>query len=110
MPESIENYVPQNMMVIQKRQAVWVWAVTMAIVSMWVLAIVSAPIFADNGIKAVSQPIYLFFSSLCHQISSRSFHYHEYQLAVCARCLGFYGGFLLGFVVYPLVRELNNTD
>ena len=110
MPESIENYVPQKMIIVQKRQAVWVWGVTLTIILIWVAAIVSAPIFEDNGIKAVSQPIYLFFSRLCHQISARSFHIHEHQLAVCARCFGFYAGFLAGFIIYPFFRALNNTD
>ncbi len=110
MPDSIENYVSQNMITVQKRQAVWVWGVTTAIVLIWILAIVSAPILEANGVKSISQPIYKFFSFICHQISSRSFHYHEHQLAVCARCFGFYAGFLLGFIVYPFFRELNNTD
>lgn len=110
MPESIENYNPQNMIAIQKRQAVWVWGVALAVVLIWVAAIVFAPVFEDNGIKSVSQPIYRFFSFMCHQISSRSFHYDNHQFAVCARCFGFYAGFLLGFVVYPFFRELNNTD
>lgn len=110
MPDSIENYVPQNMIAIQKRQAVWVWGVATAIAFLWLLIIVSAPIFEANGIKSISQPIYRLFSYMCHQISARSYHYHEYQFAVCARCFGFYAGFLLGFIVYPFIRELNNTE
>lgn len=110
MPQPITNYIPNSLYESQKRQAVWVWGVATAIVLVWLLVIISAPIFESEGIKSVSQPIYRFFSYLCHQISSRSFHYHEHQLAVCTRCFGFYGGFLLGFVVYPFVRALNNTD
>lgn len=110
MPKPIDEYIPGSVQIIQKRQAVWVWGVTTAIVFIWLAAIISAPIFEAEGIKSVSQPLYRFFSYICHQISSRSFHYHEHQLAVCARCLGFYGGFLLGFIVYPFFRELNNTD
>lgn len=110
MPDLIENYVPQNVVTIQKRLAFWVWGIATAVVFLWIAAIVSAPIFEYEGIKSVSQPIYRFFSYMCHQISSRSFHYHEHQFAVCARCFGFYGGFLLGFIVYPLARALNNTD
>ena len=98
------------MIAVQKRQAVWVWGAAFAVAFIWLLAIVSAPIFETNGIKSISQPIYRFFSFMCHQISSRSFHYHEHQFAVCTRCFGFYAGFALGFVLYPLVRALNNTD
>lgn len=110
MPDSIENYVPQNMIAIQKRQAVWVWGIATAIAFIWLFIIVSAPIFEANGIKSISQPIYRFFSYMCHQISARSYHYHEFQFAVCARCFGFYAGFLLGFICYPFIRELNNTE
>lgn len=110
MPETIENYVPQNMIAVQKRQAVWVWAIAMTVAFLWLLAIVSAPIFDENGIKSISQPIYRFFSYMCHQISVRSFHYHDHQFAVCARCFGFYAGFFFGFVIYPFFRQLNNTD
>ena len=110
MPDSIENYVPQDVMASQKRLAILAWGIAFAVSFIWLLAIISAPIFESEGLKSVSQPIYRFFSYMCHQISSRSFHYHEHQLAVCARCFGFYAGFLLGFIVYPLVRALNNTD
>lgn len=108
--ESAENYTSQNMILTQKRLAFWVWLSVLAIAIIWVSAIILAPVFENNGIKSISQPIYQFYSFMCHQISSRSFHYHEHPFAVCARCFGFYGGFLLGFIVYPIIRELNNTD
>ena len=110
MPDSIENYVPQNIIAVQKRQAFRVWGIATAVAFIWLGLIVLAPIFESEGIKAISQPIYKFFSYLCHQISARSFHYHEHQFAVCVRCFGFYAGFALGFIVYPFIRALNNTD
>ncbi len=94
MRATAENYVPQNMIVVHKRQAVWVWGVTLAFAFLWVAAIVAAPIFDDSGVKSVSQPIYKFFSFMCHQISSRSFHYDDHQFAVCARCFGFIHSFV----------------
>lgn len=110
MPDSIENYVPQSIIATQKRQAVWIWGITTSIAFIWLALIVCAPVFESEGIKSVSQPIYRFFSYMCHQISSRSFHFHEHQFAVCARCFGFYAGFFLGFIIYPIFRQLNNTD
>jgi uncharacterized membrane protein len=110
MPDSIANYTPQKILAIQKRQAVWVWGLGGAIAAIWVLAIVFAPILEAGGVNSISQPIYKFYGFICHQISERSFHYGEHQFAVCARCFGFYGGFLLGFVIYPFFRALNNTD
>ncbi|UXM84691.1 DUF2085 domain-containing protein [Methanococcus aeolicus] len=29
-------------------------------------------------------------------------------MAVCARCFGIYTGFLLGMLIYPIVKKLNN--
>lgn len=110
MPDLIQNYIPQNIVIVQKRQSVWVWSVAFAVAFLWLAAIVSAPIFESEGVKSISQPFYRFFSYMCHQISARSYHYHEYQFAVCARCFGFYAGFALGFVIYPFFRALNNTD
>ena len=110
MPDLIQNYISQNIVAVQKRQAVWVWAIAFAVAFLWLAAIVSVPIFESEGIKSISQPIYRFFSYMCHQISARSYHYHEHQFAVCARCFGFYAGFALGFIIYPFVRALNNTD
>lgn len=110
MAESAGNYIPQNILTVQKNLAFWVWTTGLIIATVWVSIIILAPILEDSGIKSISQPIYHFFSYMCHQMSSRSFHYHEHQFAVCARCFGFYGGFLLGFIVYPIIRELKTTD
>ncbi len=82
----------------------------MAVAFIWLAMIILAPLLEASGVKSISQPVYGFFSHLCHQISSRSFHYHEYPFAVCARCFGFYAGFWLGVVIYPFFRALNNTD
>ena len=110
MAELIENYLPQETLAAQKSLSLWVWLIGLAVAVTWVSVIISAPVFEDIGLKSISQPIYSFFSFMCHQMSSRSFHYHDHQFAVCARCFGFYGGFLWGFVVYPLIRQLNTTD
>ena len=48
--------------------------------------------------------VYAVFRPVCHQIPSRSFYRFGAPLAVCARCLGIYLGFLIGVVLYPLVR------
>ncbi len=44
------------------------------------------------------------FSSLCHQLPSRSPAVNGVSLAVCDRCLGIYSGFALGLVGAALVR------
>lgn len=110
MPDSIENYTPQRTIAGQRRQAFWVWGITLWVVLIWVFAIIAAPLAKINGFSNFSDSIYSFFSHICHQMSSRSFHIHEHQLAVCARCFGFYAGFLLGIGAYPLFRSPENTD
>jgi uncharacterized membrane protein len=42
------------------------------------------------------------FNPLCHQETARSFSISGVQMAVCSRCLGIYGGFLLGCILMPL--------
>jgi len=43
------------------------------------------------------------FAGLCHQLPARSLHVDGVPLAVCDRCLGIYGGVLLGVLAMPLV-------
>ena len=60
--------------------------------TVWCLAIVAAPLFHLT-------PIYLFFSTICHQLPARSWHIHGEQLAVCIRCTAIYYGFLAGLLI-----------
>ena len=110
MPELIENYVPQTAIKDQRRQALFAWGAIFFISFLWMFSIIVAPIAKANNFDSLANPIYRFFSYLCHQISWRSYHIGEYPLAVCARCFGFYGGFFVGLLIYPLVRPLANTD
>jgi uncharacterized membrane protein len=65
-------------------------------------------IFLAPYLRARSSPwqslAYAVFKPVCHQIPSRSFYRFGAPLAVCARCLGIYSGFLIGVFLYPLVR------
>lgn len=110
MPEAIENYVSQTAVGNQRRQAVVAWSVIFIVAVLWISAILVAPLAKASGFNNFSNSIYNFFSHLCHQMEWRSFHLDGYPLAVCARCFGFYAGFLFGLAVYPLIRSLNNTD
>lgn len=50
---------------------------------------------------------YRFFSVLCHQETARSFTFNGIQMAVCTRCIGIYGAFLVGLMAMPLVSYIN---
>jgi len=58
----------------------------------WLLAILTAPLLPT----ALSAAIYSVGSLVCHQLPERSFHLGAFQLPVCARCAGIYGGAAMG--------------
>lgn len=91
---------------IRKPLATWllVLAFALAVCSL----IIAAPIAVTNDLPAIAFNIYFPFGYLCHQIPERSFFIGEHPLAVCSRCTGIYAGFLLGVIVYPIVRSLRS--
>ncbi len=109
MPNTIENYVSQVGVEKMRRRAFFVWSVTGFLVFAWVILILLAPLADANNFSSVSSLIYRFFSYICHQIPSRSFYLENHAFAVCARCFGIYFGLLVGFVVYPFFRSVENT-
>lgn len=110
MPEAIENYVSQTLVKQQKRQAFFAWGVVFLIALTWIALIVFAPLAKANNLASFSNPLYAFFSYVCHQIPERSFHVQEFPFAVCSRCFGFYFGFLFGLGIYPFFRSLDDIE
>lgn len=110
MTEPASNYTPIQLQTRFRTQAFRVWAITSAVVFLWIGLIVSAPLLQANGVSHFSSPIYRFFSYICHQMPERSLHYLGHQMAVCSRCFGVYFGLLAGIVVYPLVRSIEETE
>lgn len=110
MTEPASAYIPVNIAHVLRRQALRVWAITAAVVSIWVALIVFAPLLQANGISQFSSPIYHFFSYICHQMPERSFHLAGHQMAVCSRCFGVYFGLLAGIVIYPFFRSIDETE
>lgn len=107
MTEPAGNYVP---LAATRDQAFKVWLIATAVIVVWLLLIVLPPLFAAGGNLSISSPLYFFFSHICHQMSDRSFHLLEHQLAVCSRCFGVYVGLMVGLMVYPLWRRVENID
>lgn len=110
MPETIENYVSPNALPQIRRRAFFVWAAFSLLVAAWAFAILLAPISEANGFLGLSNPLYKFFSFLCHQNSARSFDLGGHSLAVCSRCFGVYFGLFLGFAFYPLARSIEEVE
>lgn len=110
MPETIENYTPQVVPKEIKKLAIKAWALGFAIVFAWVFLILLAPFAEAYNFTGVSVPVYKFFSFLCHQIPSRTFHVENHAFAVCTRCFGIYAGLLVGFVVYLFFRRVEEIE
>ena len=110
MNQPIENYVPQDFTERFRRQAWKVWTISLLVVFAWVFVILLAPIAKAGGFESLSATIYRFFSVICHQIDSRSFHIENHQFAVCARCFGVYFGLFFGFLIYPLIRKVDEIE
>jgi uncharacterized membrane protein len=105
-----DAYIPQQILTLQKRQALRVWAVGTAIVLFWALLIIAAPVARSSGLNAVADPLYALFNYICHRIPERSFHIVGEQFGVCSRCFGVYFGLFAGFAVYPLWRRIEDTE
>lgn len=110
MPEPIENYTPQNVLKGLKKKAFTLWGIVTFLVAVWVFVIVFAPVAKAYGWINISDPIYSFYSHICHQMPSRSFHIFEHQFAVCSRCFGVYFGLLLGMFIYPMFRSMEEIE
>ncbi len=80
-----------------------VYLATLLGILAWLSAIVLAPYLKSRGIP-LGKFISFCFSPVCHQIPERSFFLFGHALAVCARCLGIYAGFLAGLGLYPFLR------
>lgn len=109
MTEPADNYIPTDLAKYFRRQALWAWAATAAIVAVWAGAILFAPVARGSG-WAIAGPVYSFFSYICHQLPERSLHLLEHPLAVCARCFGVYFGLLAGLLIYPAWRRIDEIE
>jgi uncharacterized membrane protein len=73
----------------------------------WCAAIVATPLLDSLGGAGTSTASfsYHFFSRVCHQIDSRSFHIAGGKFAVCIRCFSIYAAFFLSVLFYPLLSR-----
>ena len=91
------------------KKIILIYALTLGGAVLCLATIFLAP-FLKSRMPLVSDFIYAIYSPLCHQNTSRCFLLFGFPLAVCTRCLGVYGGFLLGTCCYPLFRDLRTQS
>lgn len=91
---------------ITSKNAVVVYAALFLLALAWLGLIFCPPQLMAAGHWLSATILYRGFSAVCHQIPERSFHLHNFPLAVCSRCTGIYAGFALGLMLYPFARSL----
>ncbi|MFP8489353.1 DUF2085 domain-containing protein [Gracilimonas sp. Q87] len=47
------------------------------------------------------------FDLLCHQMPDRSYHIAGVPMAVCSRCIGIYGAFVVGWLALPIFSKVS---
>ena len=78
------------------------------VASLWVMALVAAPGWADEGssssgrtrLQLAAAAVYAAGALVCHQRPERSFHIDGTKLPVCARCFGLYAGGAIGVLLW----------
>jgi uncharacterized membrane protein len=93
-----------------RRAVSLLYGLTLAGTLAWLGAIFLAPFLGSRSAGRAAACLYAFFAPLCHQIPARSFAFCGQPLAVCARCLGIYAGFLAGLALYPFVRGFSKLS
>lgn len=76
-------------------------------VALWVLLVLAPPMLHLAGWLNAESAVRSTFKSVCHQIPERSFSLLGTPVAVCARCLGLYLGFLVGVILLPRAERLS---
>ncbi len=110
MTEPVSDYTPVDLQERFRTQAKRVWMIAAGVVLVWVGLITVAPLLSSSGLAHVSEPLYTFYSYICHQMPERSLHLAGHQMAVCSRCFGVYFGLLAGLAVYPLWRPIDEIE
>jgi len=74
---------------------------------LWCAAIAATPLLSSlGGAGAGAASLsYEFFSRVCHQLDSRSFHIAGYKMAVCIRCTSIYAAFFLSVLFSPMLSR-----
>jgi uncharacterized membrane protein len=85
--------------------------ILVALLFLWCAAIAITPLLSSlGGFPSEAAGVsYQFFSHVCHQFDSCSFHYDGYKFPVCIRCMSIYGSFFTGILCLPFFRRLKRN-
>src|SRR3990172_8611667 len=64
-----------------------------------------APLLMSLGLRLPAQGLYLFYTTMCHQLPQRSFFVFGYQVAQCQRNTAIYGALFLAGLAFAFVRR-----
>ena len=75
---------------------------------LWCAAIAVTPMLSSGGgfPSQVAGASYAFFSHVCHQFDSCSFHVDGYKFPVCIRCMSIYASFFVGVLCFPAMKRV----
>ena len=90
-----------------KKKISYVYLITLFLFLIFYIGIFLAPYLYDKN-RFLSLLIYDIYSQICHQMPERSYYIFNHKMGVCARCFGIYTGVLLGMLIYPFIRRLDN--
>jgi uncharacterized membrane protein len=81
-------------------------------VFLWCAVIAATPLLAsyDGAATKAAFLSYQFFSRVCHQLDSHSFHLAGFKFAVCIRCSSIYASFFLGLLFFPIIKRTKIVD
>ncbi len=75
---------------------------------LWCAGFFLAPALTGSAPEAAGG-LYALYGQICHQMGDRSLHIEGHPVAVCARCLSVYCGFLIGAAIILLVPARMNS-
>jgi uncharacterized membrane protein len=82
----------------------WLFAVN-GTLALYLSLAALAPLLVAWGWDLPANLIYLLFRPICHQLPTRSHFIAGHQMACCQRCTAIYGAFLIGGLLFVLLRD-----
>jgi uncharacterized membrane protein len=87
-----------------------IYIVLLMFTGMWCAGILAAPFLMNSSAAGEARELYAFFSRVCHQQDSRSFHLNGEKFGVCIRCTALYFSFFAGLLLFPVIRSLRHLS